>query len=188
MSGVCVACGEGQVAPIAVEGRVMPFRQMPDLRVPADVAIPTCDHCGEEFFDAALAREVDERMEDVYQQALAAKAEVAIRELKGTIPQRDLEKLVGLSAGYLSKLKGGKGASAPLVTLLMLLSRTRGLVSDLRRLWTEAPATPERSVQVETHDTRVMPFSRVPRMSKRLHVVGPEQVIAPVESLPRDAA
>jgi transcriptional regulator with XRE-family HTH domain len=114
----------------------MPFKQIPDLEIPADVAIPTCDHCGAEMMGKKDLAALDAAMARAYASALASKAEEAIRVLGETANQRDLERLLGLSAGYLSKLKNGKAEpSASTTALLMLLADHPALVDSLRRRW-----------------------------------------------------
>lgn len=134
---ICPSCNKGEVRDVARAGRRMHFRTIPDLEVPATVAIPTCANpeCGEEWIDRAVAARIDEAMKEAYQAALTAKAEAAISKLKKKAPQRDLERLLGVSAGYLSKLKQGKETTAPLVAALVLLAADLQRVDELRSLW-----------------------------------------------------
>lgn len=133
----CPQCNNGEIRDVARAGRRAPFRATVDLEIPADIAIPTCTNsdCGEEWIDSALASRILAALEGVYQTVLSAKAENAIEKLKGEISQKDLERLLGLSAGYLSKLKHGKETTAPLVAVLMLLANDSSRVDELRRLW-----------------------------------------------------
>lgn len=150
---ICPTCNQGEVKDVARAGRRMHFRNIPDLEVPADVAIPTCTQpdCGEEWMDRAVAARVDEAMKAAYQQALTNKAEESIAKLKKKAPQRDLERLLGLSGGYLSKLKHGKETTAPLVAALMLLASDPRRVDELRMLWsTEPTQEPSPVVEIET--------------------------------------
>jgi transcriptional regulator with XRE-family HTH domain len=147
---ICPTCNKGEVKDTARAGRRMHFRNIPDLEIPADIAIPTCTHpeCGEEWIDGAVAARVDEAMKTAYQAALTTKAEEAISKLKKKAPQRDLERLLGLSAGYLSKLKHGKETTAPLVAALMLLASDPRRIDDLRTLWSVQPHPEPPSVTV----------------------------------------
>ncbi|HCF58412.1 MAG TPA: hypothetical protein DFS52_10515 [Myxococcales bacterium] len=136
MARRCPICGEGEIREVARSGRRLPYRNVPDLEVPADLAIPTCSACGEELIDAQLARRLDERLAGAYEAALSSKADAAIRKLAKLVPQRDLEPLLGLSAGYLSKLKKGeKRPSSPLVAALMLLASDVNRLAELGELW-----------------------------------------------------
>lgn len=68
----CRACGKGVIRPLAVEGRTMAYKGV-SLPVPGDIAIPTCEACGEERLDGRLL----DRLEDVMESAwLALPAEV----------------------------------------------------------------------------------------------------------------
>jgi len=59
----CCECGEGTIKLLTKAGRRRAYKQFAALEVPAELAIPTCDHCGAEWyndehadaFDAAVA-------------------------------------------------------------------------------------------------------------------------------------
>ena len=138
----CPAC-DGQIRASAIGGRRMPLHHIPDLEVPADLSIPTCDGCGEMFIDGPTAEALDAALGQAYEVALAAKADSAIRELARFIPQRDVEALLGLSGGYLSRVKAGaqKTPSAHLVAALMLMADDPCRVAELRHLWRMHPVT-----------------------------------------------
>lgn len=132
----CVACNEGEIVAVTSPGRRWRYRNIPDLELPADLAIPTCSLCGEEFIDRAVAAEIDRALTPRFEALLTAKAQQALGLLgKQGVPQRELEPLLGLSAGYLSKVKRGKETSAQLVAALMLLGTDAGGVERLRKLW-----------------------------------------------------
>ncbi|NRD68263.1 hypothetical protein HRD49_41715 [Corallococcus exiguus] len=133
-------CNKGEVREIARSGRRTHFRNIPDLEIPASVSIPTCSACGEEWIDDAVAARLDEAMEEVYRVAVAAKVEDSIRALKPVVNQRDLEQLLDLSGGYISKVKSGKETSASLVSVLMLLAEApRQRIEELRNRWRAEP-------------------------------------------------
>ncbi|CAM3200248.1 hypothetical protein G4177_03090 [Corallococcus sp. ZKHCc1 1396] len=133
-------CNKGEVREVARPGRRTHFRNIPDLEIPADVSIPTCSACGEEWIDEEVAARLDDAMEEVYRAVVAAKVEGAIRDLKPFIAQRDLEQLLDLSGGYISKVKSGKETSASLVSVLMLLAEApRQRIDALRNLWMAEP-------------------------------------------------
>ncbi|MFN7132039.1 MAG: hypothetical protein ACK4N5_08145 [Myxococcales bacterium] len=131
----CPACGEGTVAERQYRGRRMPYRHIPDLEVPEQVAIPECDACHEQFIGGPVVAALDEALAAQYARALRAKAETAIGELKKRVTQRELESLLGLSAGYLSKVKGDSTPSAVLVAALLLLAEDPARVDELERGW-----------------------------------------------------
>ncbi len=133
---LCPACDVGHLRPVAKAGRRMPLKQIPDLEIPADVAMPTCDRCGAEILGDPELAALGAAMNAAYGQALSAKSEDAIRELAGAIPQREMERLIGVSAGYVSKLKHAQAEPrGPLTALLMLLADDTRLIDRLRDLW-----------------------------------------------------
>jgi transcriptional regulator with XRE-family HTH domain len=173
---ICPTCNKGEVKDVVRAGRRMHFRTIPDLELPVDVAIPTCTNpeCGEEWLDRTIATRVDEAMKVAYQAALTSKAEDAIARLKKKSPQRDLERLLGLSAGYLSKLKHGKETTAPLVATLMLLANDPRRVDELRALWTMEPPQEALSIKFIEHykpEQSKRHLSRVPATSSPPSVV-----------------
>jgi hypothetical protein len=140
---VCPACETGHLRLVRKRGRRMPLRQIPDLEIPADVPIPTCDHCGAEILGEKDLAVFGNAMKAVYAQALQTKTEAAIRAIARTTNQRELERLIGVSAGYISKLKNAQSEpSGPLAALLMLLADEPWAASRLRTLWSmKVPVT-----------------------------------------------
>lgn len=107
--------------------------------VPEDVLIPTCFRCRAEFVDAVLRKEIHARLHAPYQRALRLRARRAIDTLTEHMSQRRLELLLGLSQGYLSRLRAGACNPSPeLVSNLALLAidPKRRLV-ELERYWGE---------------------------------------------------
>lgn len=135
----CRECGEGMIRPLAKDGRRMPFRNMATLAVPSTLAIPTCDNCGNEWIDPKTAQAIDEAMQSAYADELHKRLVAAVDLiLKATeIPQRRLEQLLGLSVGYISRLRSGRGdASAQVVSALALLAQDpKRRLKELDQLW-----------------------------------------------------
>jgi hypothetical protein len=115
----------------------MPFRNMAAVAVPADFQVPTCDLCGAERIDGPTSEALDVALEGAYAQALSHRLASALeRVLSYGITQRRLEQLLGLSQGYLSRLKTERGeGSAQLVATLALLAQDRRRLDELNRLW-----------------------------------------------------
>ena len=137
----CVACGKGTVRPLAKAGRRMRYKTMM-VEVPGELAIPTCDACGEEWFDETTAEEVDDALGAAYRRLLHRKFTEALADLTPTISQRQLEALLGLSQGDLSHLRSGQYDPSPhLVADLALLARDPARrVHDLQEFWEEKKA------------------------------------------------
>jgi DNA-binding transcriptional regulator YiaG len=134
---LCPACDVGHLRLVAKSGRRMPLKQIPDLEIPSDFAIPTCDRCDAEIIGDKELATLDTVMKATYADALSKKSEQAIRDLNEAIHQRELERLIGVSAGYVSKLKHSQAEpSGPITALLMLLAAEPRLIDRLRELWT----------------------------------------------------
>lgn len=160
-------------------GRKLPHRNIPSLELPESLELPTCENCGEEWWDAETTRTVHDALETAYQQALSKRAEEAIERLVPTITQRDLEHLVGVSPGYLSKVKGGKRASAPLVATLMLLASSPRRVEELRELWEMGVPKFEVVSQVEPVVwLRQMRRPALPREPEAMNIGWPSELVA----------
>lgn len=134
---ICPECGIGEVVPVSDPKRTWPHRTIPDLRLPSSVQIPTCSHCGEQWIDDATGRLISEAAERAFKDALQSKAEAAIQALQSAgHSQRALERLLGLSQGYMSKLTGADRDPSPtLVAALMLLADAPIRVARLREMW-----------------------------------------------------
>lgn len=117
----------------------MPFRNMAALAVPGTLAIPTCDHCGNEWIDPKTAEALDAALQSAYADELHKRLDAALDRILTTaeIPQRRLEQLLGLSVGYLSRLRGRRGdASAQVVSVLALLAQDpKRRLKELDQLW-----------------------------------------------------
>jgi len=135
----CRECGEGMILPLATEGRRMPFRNMTALAVPSTLAIPTCNHCGNEWIDPKTAEAIDEALQAAYADELHKRLVAAVDLILAAtdIPQRRLEQLLGLSVGYISRLRSGRGdASAQVVSALALLAQDpKRRLKELDQLW-----------------------------------------------------
>jgi len=135
----CRECGEGTILPLAKAGRRMPFRNMTALAVPSTLAIPTCNHCGSEWIDPKTAQAIDEALQGAYTDELHKRLVAAIDAILTAteIPQRRLEQLLGLSVGYISRLRSGRGdASAQVVSALSLLAQDpKRRLKELDQLW-----------------------------------------------------
>lgn len=178
----CPACERG-VLEARPTSAPMPFRHAPAV-VPAwPVEVPTCTACGERFINAKTAKAWDEALAEglaVHQRRLLTDAVERLSEVR---LQRDWEKRIGLSPGYLSRLKAGKECSVPLTTLLALLAEApEGAWDHVGRIWSaeSAPvvAPVVRLVHSRHLETSVeAPTQPGPNVSARLTVVS--RLVAP---------
>lgn len=118
----CALCEKGTVTPVATQ-TPMPHAHVTALKPAWPVNVPTCDHCHEQFINTATARALDAALEAALQALQARLVSQAIERLGTVRTQRQWEKRLGLSPGYLSRLKTGKEGSVVLTTLLGLLAQ-----------------------------------------------------------------
>lgn len=121
----CYFCGEGTIEPRNLRGSALPYRDERAIPVEADVFVPTCDACGESLMDEETSAALDAALEPAYRRLRAERLRHelgrALSALRFT--QGDLERLLGLSPGYVSKLiKGKRVAETPLYRFVHLLN------------------------------------------------------------------
>jgi hypothetical protein len=110
---------------------------MQKLQVPDDLVIPTCNHCGEQWISPADAKRIDAALEVVYRQELLAKVRAVLPDPKDA---DRIERDLGLSRGYLSRLRTGrKIPSEPLVAILALIHQQPSVLKKVEAMW-ERPA------------------------------------------------
>jgi hypothetical protein len=133
----CHECGVGEVLPVAKKGRFARYKTMGRLEIPDDFPIPTCSNCGAEWIDGKTAEELDEALSRAFRAELRARVLKAILDIGKHAPQRKLERLLGLSQGYLSKLRSGdRIPSTELVSQLALISRDpKRRILELEEFW-----------------------------------------------------
>lgn len=133
----CYACFEGEVVPTTAAGRRSRHKAIQNLPVPDDLAIPTCNHCGEQWISPADAKRIDAALEVVYRQELLARVRAVLPDPKDA---DRIERDLGLSRGYLSRLRTGrKIPSEPLVAILALIHQQPSVLKRVEAMW-ERPA------------------------------------------------
>ncbi len=143
-SGTCPQCGAQAVRGRARPGRSIRYRNLGALPLPADVAVPTCVRCRFEFIDPETRTRLEPLLHDEYRRVLQQRVRLSIDTLMRHTSQRKLELLLGLSQGYLSRLRSGAGHPSPeLVSHLALLAHDpQGRLAELERYWAEPPSSP----------------------------------------------
>lgn len=137
----CPRCRRKAVRPRMRPGRTARFRTMKALPVPEDIPIPTCGRCGAECIDPETAALLNAVLAETYRSVLRRRARRVIDIVTGHISQRRLELLLGLSQGYLSRLRAGHSSPSPeLVSHLAVLAiDPPARLHELEQFW----ATPE---------------------------------------------
>ena len=133
----CIHCGAKAVKPRSGIGRTTRYRTMPTMLIPKEILIPACGRCGSEYLDEATSASLATLLQEAYQACLRTRARVAIDILSKHISQRKLEQRLGLSQGYLSRLRAGDGNPSPeLVSHLGLLCQDPpNRLVELERFW-----------------------------------------------------
>ena len=110
---------------------------MSALLVPSHVEIPTCSRCRSEFLDGEVAAVLEVELAAAYLAELSSRVRTAIDEITKYTSQRQLEIQLGLSQGYLSRLRSGQGTPSPaLVAQLASLSfDPERRLAELERFW-----------------------------------------------------
>ena len=131
----CPECG-GSVRPYREAGRMRRYYTM-RLEVPESIAVPTCDKCKEEWIDKKTGDAIDEALDKVYRASLREKARNAVAAISPHVKQFELEEMLGVSVGYLSKVKAGtKDVSPRFVALLSLIANSPSArLSELASVW-----------------------------------------------------
>jgi hypothetical protein len=131
----CVKCKRLAVRGVCRPGRTVGYRNLGAIPVPPDFPIPTCSRCGAEYSPNVAILETCLRPS--YLAELRRRAALSVPLVCcSQISQRKLELLLGLSQGYLSRLKAEAGTpSAALVSLLHLLAIDPNLLRELQRFW-----------------------------------------------------
>ena len=133
----CGECGNGKVRKVRRTGRFARYKTMQQIEIPEIFEIPTCDACGAEWLDQKTANALDDVLAAIYRKELSHRAQEAIEKIARRRPQRRIEELLGLSQGYLSKLKSGdRDPSAELVSQLALIAREpEKRLKELEEYW-----------------------------------------------------
>jgi len=132
----CHACFQGNVVSQAGPGRTTRYKTIPNLPIPADLEMRTCDHCGERWFTPADARRIDAALEVVYRQELLRRVRAVLPDAKDA---DRIERDLGLSRGYLSRLRAGKKVpSEVLVALLTLIHERPRTLKEVEAMWGRA--------------------------------------------------
>ena len=154
-TGICRGCGQRSVCLQTGAGRTMPYRNLAALAIPDDLPLPTCRRCRKPQLAPETKATLAEALSEQYRAELRRRVRSAIETLSAYISQHRLEALIGLSHGYLSRLRHGKGDPSPeLVSHLAALARDpKARLQELERYWN----TPGSSAEPSPTQTAVKP-------------------------------
>lgn len=118
----CVACGQGVLERRARSGRVDVYKGM-ELPLPADLPLVECVACGERYVTAADAERIDRALSEAYTRQVRTRIEQDIETLRRhDVSLASVERALGLSEGYLSKIRKSVEPSFQVVALLALVA------------------------------------------------------------------
>ena len=133
----CLRCGSHTVRSVQRPARTVAYRVFPALPLPADLPIPTCTRCRAECLDPETTQRLHALLPLLYEAELRRLVGKELRAISPYISQRQLELLLGLAQGYLSRLLAQAGnPSSPLVLLLGLIaSEPQARLSEVQAFW-----------------------------------------------------
>lgn len=119
----CAACGKGPLERTARAGRFDEYKGV-RLPIPAELPLIECAACGERYISASDAERIDEALSAAYTALVRAGVEASIEKLhRGGVSIASVERELGLSEGYLSKIRKSVEPSFQLVALLALIAQ-----------------------------------------------------------------
>jgi hypothetical protein len=113
----------------------MRYRNIGALLIPADFSIPTCGRCAAEFLNAATCDQLAPLLLKAYQAVLCGVASKLVPAATANLSQRRLEILLGLSQGYLSRIKSRSGQPSSILVALLHLLTQPGTAAELERFF-----------------------------------------------------
>ncbi|MCC7108210.1 MAG: YgiT-type zinc finger protein [Deltaproteobacteria bacterium] len=133
----CVACGQGALERRTRSGRVDVYKGM-ELPLPADLPLVECVACGERYVTAADAERIDRALSAAYTRQVRTRIEKDIETLRRhDVSLASVERALGLSEGYLSKIRKSVEPSFQVVALLALVAADpRGTLQQIGSLRT----------------------------------------------------
>ena len=131
----CPKCGAKAVKPRNRAGRTMRYRNIAALPIPADFPIPTCGRCAAEYLSPATCDRLAPLLLSSYQAALRRAAAKLVPAATAKISQRRLEAVLGVSPGYLSRIKSQSGQPSSILVALLHLLTQPGTAAELERFF-----------------------------------------------------
>jgi len=129
----CPRCGAKAVKPGIRPGRTMRYRNIGALPIPADFPIPTCGRCAAEYLSAATCDRLAPLLLSSYQAALRRAGAKRVPAATAKISQRRLEAMLGVSPGYLSRIKSQSGQPGSILVALLFLLTQPGAAAEVER-------------------------------------------------------
>ncbi len=138
----CPVCEKRTLGLRAGPGRTMKHRNL-EVPLPDDLALPECSSCGARPIDWKTAKSLDPILQAAWEAKLSSLVAADLEVLAAIRPLYEWERLLKLSVGYLSKIRGEKTPGAQLVVLLRLLANDPERAAELESLWAGASSSPD---------------------------------------------
>ena len=138
----CLFCRQNAVSVRELKGRTFDLRDEYDLRFDESMRVPICTKCGDVYVRGASLRRFSDVLERLYDERKRAAVEDFVAVIDhdfSDVPRHRWEEVLGVSAGYVSRLqKGSRNLSGPLEVLMRGLTRapleTLRIIGYSRRL------------------------------------------------------
>lgn len=133
--GLCPTCGEGHFRLASARGQTMYYRDA-EIELREDLILPTCDECGEHRLNEEDAKKLDGALERSYRKQRREQQHELIESVTNKLAQREVEQILGLSSGYISKAKRGEKVlhSSTYRALLVLNDHPEAWLSTVGRV------------------------------------------------------
>lgn len=134
----CPSCKTYTVTEQVVSTQGFAYRNLAHILLPADFTLPHCTTCNRLQLTPQASARLAQLLQLLYQTEIQQRARAAIDRLNQVTTQHRIEQLLGLSQGYLSRIRAGqRQPSEELVSHLTLLARQPDkYVRRLERFWT----------------------------------------------------
>ncbi len=133
----CIRCGAKAVKPRKGSGRTTSYRTMPNMPIPEDIPIPACGRCQSEYLDEETSAAIGPQLQAMDLACLRTRVRIAIDILSRHVSQRRLERMMGMSQGYFSRLRAGAGNPSPELvgSLALLCQNPPERLKELANFW-----------------------------------------------------
>lgn len=136
----CPVCGEVALSLRKGPHRFLTHRRL-QVEVPEDIELPECGECGARPINLKLAEKLDPILQEAYERRLAQLVNDDLDRLAARRPLYEWEQILGLSKGWLSKVREARTPGSQLVALLRLLANDPSRELELRELWAAPGST-----------------------------------------------
>jgi NMD protein affecting ribosome stability and mRNA decay len=69
MDKICVSCGKGIIKPVSKTNKKYKYKGIL-ITIPTPIEIPTCNHCGAEWFNSKVVEKIDIELEKEYKKIM----------------------------------------------------------------------------------------------------------------------